>query len=112
MATIWLTYAWGDNKDQDVDYVAQELTRFGLDVKLDRWNIAAGRRLWPQIEEFIQDPRQCDASLLYASQASLGSEPCKEEFAYALDRALKSRGGAFPVIGLFPSSVDNNLIRR
>ncbi len=110
MATIWITYAWIDNSDGDVDFVAQELTRSGLTVKLDRWNVGAGRRLWEQIEQFITDPAQCDAWLLYATQNSLGSEPCKEEFAYALDRALKSRGNPFPIIGLFPSTVDNNLI--
>jgi len=110
MATIWITYAWNDNSGGDVDFAAQELTRSGLTVKLDRWNIGAGRRLWEQIERFITDPNQCDAWLLYATQNSLGSEPCKEEFAYALDRALRSRGNPFPIIGLFPSTIDNQLI--
>lgn len=81
-----------------------------LKVKLDQWTIDAGRRLWDQLEQFIQDPKECDAWLLYATQASLGSEPCKEEFAYALDRALQTRGAEFPVIGLFPSTVDKELI--
>lgn len=44
MATLWLTYAWADNKARDVDYVAQELERAGLTVKLDQWNLGAGRR--------------------------------------------------------------------
>jgi hypothetical protein len=110
MATVWLTYAWEDNKAQDVDFAAQELQRLGVHVKLDRWNLQAGRRLWEQIENFIQNPNECDAWILYATQASLGSEPCREEFAYALDRALKTRGGNFPVIGLFPASIDNSLI--
>lgn len=56
MTTIWLTYAWADNETGDVDYAAQELAEVGLDVKLDRWNLQAGERLWPQIEAFIQDP--------------------------------------------------------
>jgi len=77
---------------------------------LDRWNIRAGVRLWEQIEQFIQEPSQCDAWMLYATQNSLGSEPCREEFAYALDRAMQARGKAFPVIGVFPSSVDNAMI--
>jgi TIR domain len=110
MATIWITYSWADNTHRDVDFAAQELEAAGLTVKLDRWNIGAGRRLWEQIEEFIQDPRQSDAWLLYATQASLGSEACKEEYAYALDRALKTRGGAFSVIGLFPATVNETLI--
>ena len=38
MAKIWLTYAWADNTHQDVDFVAQELTRYGLSVQLDRFS--------------------------------------------------------------------------
>jgi len=110
MNSIWITYAWDDNRGRDVDFTAQELIRTGLNVKLDRWNLSAGKRLWEQIEAFIQDPSKSDGWLLYATQASLGSEKCKEEFAYALDRALDKRGGDFPIIALFPASVDNELI--
>lgn len=108
--SIWLTYSWNDNVDRDVDFTAQELIRAGLEIKLDRWNLTAGKRLWEQIESFIQDPSKSDAWLLYATQNSLGSEACKEEFAYALDRALKTRGGDFPVIALFSGPVDTELI--
>ncbi len=110
VATVWLTYAWADNDNQDVDYAAQELTKAGVQVKLDRWTIGAGKRLWEQIEHFICNPDECDAWILYATQNSLGSQPCKEEYAYALERALQTRGGGFPVIGVFPGSVDNQLI--
>lgn len=110
MAKIWLTYAWVDNEDNDVDFVAQELIAAGVTIKLDRWNIGAGKRLWEQIDEFITDAKESDAWLLYATANSLGSQACKEEFAYALDRALKSRGDTFPIIALFPSRVDDNLI--
>ncbi len=110
MATIWITYAWADNKNDDVDFVAQELINAGLTVKLDRWNIGAGKRLWEQIDNFIQNSAECDGWILYATPNSLGSEPCKEEFAYALDRALRTRGETFPVIGLFPKSIDTELI--
>src|SRR5688500_9638419 len=102
MATVWLTYAWADNDAGDVDYVAQALRDAGLEVKLDRWNLGAGRRLWDQIASFIQDPAHCDAWVLYATQNSLGSEPCREEYSYALDRALQSRGSTFAIIGVFP----------
>jgi len=85
MSSVWITYAWDDNKDRDVDFAAQELIGVGLEVKLDRWNLGAGKRLWEQIEHFIQDASLSDGWLLYATQASLGSEKCKEEFAYALD---------------------------
>jgi len=110
MSTAWLSYAWDDNKSKDVDFTAQELKAAGLNIRLDRWNIQAGRRLWDQIEGFIQDPSKSDAWVLYATQNSLGSEPCREEFAYALDRALSSRGNTFPVIGLFSGPVDKDLI--
>lgn len=110
MATIWITYAWGDNEDGDVEFIAQELEQAGLKVKLDRWNISAGKRLWDQISNFITSENESDAWLLIATTRSLESEPCKEEFAYALDRALKSRGAKFPVIALFIGDVDESLI--
>ncbi|HTL29004.1 MAG TPA: toll/interleukin-1 receptor domain-containing protein [Tepidisphaeraceae bacterium] len=110
MATVWITYAWKDNEQSDVDFIAQELEQAGVKVKLDRWTIGAGNRLWDQIEKFIQDPHECDAWILYATANSLGSEPCREEYAYALDRALNARGDAFPVIGLFHGTVDKSLI--
>jgi hypothetical protein len=110
MAIVWITYAWDDNKNQDVDFVAHGLESAGVKVKLDRWNIHTGRRLWEQIEKFIQDKKQSDAWLMYATPNSLGSEACKEEYAYALNRDLHTRDGAFPVIALFPASVDTSLI--
>ena len=110
MATVWITYAWADNASRDIDYVAQELEAAGLSVKLDRWNIAAGGRLWEQIASFITNPTESDAWLLVATQNSLLSEQCKEEFAYALDRALGNRGVQFPVIALFLGHVDEDLI--
>jgi hypothetical protein len=110
MATAWLTYAWEDNKSGDVDFMAQELVAAGIQLKLDRWNLTAGRRLWDQIAGFIQSDAQSDAWLLYATPASLGSEPCREEYSYALGRALKTRGEKFPVIAVFPAPVDDALI--
>lgn len=110
MAKVWITYAWKDNEDGDVDFIAQELGNCGLEVKLDRWYIKAGERLWEQIELFIQDKNESDAWVIYATSNSLGSERCKEEYAYALDRALQTRGSTFPVIGLFSGPVDQDLI--
>lgn len=86
------------------------MNRAGLDIKLDRWNLGAGQRLWEQIDAFISDPGLSDAWLFYATQLSLGSEACREEYAYALDRALRQRGSAFPIVALFPSPVDETLI--
>lgn len=110
MATIWITYAWADNTSEDIDFVVQELRATGVEVKLDRWNLKTGVRLWEQIAEFISSPAHCDAWLMIATSASLGSEPCKEEYAYALDRALNTRGAQFPIIALFPATVDKSLI--
>ena len=110
MATVWMTYAWDDNTTGDVDYVAQQLVSKGIEVKLDRWNIRAGERLWEQISKFIEDPAECDAWVFYATQGSLGSQPCREEYATALDRALNTRGTTFPIVAIFPGSVDKGLI--
>ena len=110
MKTIWITYSWEDNKNGDIEFIAQELEKTGIIVKLDRWNIQVGKRLWEQIDKFISNSNECDAWVIVATQNSLGSEACKEEVAYALDRALITRGKSFPLIGVFPSSVDNELI--
>ena len=104
MARLWLTYAWLDNEQQDVDYVAQSLRDAGLDVVLDRYHIGAGRRLWDQIGAAIDDPAT-DAWAIFATPASLASEACREELAYALDRTLRSRGDDFALVGIFPTAV-------
>ena len=110
MQTVWITYAWVDNEMGDVDFIAQELRNHKLNVKLDRWNIGAGRRLWDQIARFITDEAESDCWVLYATENSLASERCREEFAYALDRALRSRGNEYPIIGLFPGPVEKSLV--
>lgn len=110
MKKIWLTYAWKDNVDNDVDFIAQEIEKAGIKVNLDKWTIIAGKRLWEQIEKFITEKNECDGWIFYVTQNSLGSEPCKEEFAYALDRALNSRESSFPIIGLSQTSIEKSLI--
>lgn len=110
MTTLWITYAWADNNHGDVDFIAQELETSGLNVKLDRWSLTSGQRLWDQIQHFIADETGCDAWLIVATENSLASEPCKEELAYALDRTLSKRGAGFPVMALFPGSVEDSLI--
>ena len=110
MAAAWLTYSWAGNPDRDVDYIAQELARAGLTVRLDRWDLQAGRRLWEQIGNFISDPSGVDAWIIYATANSLGSEKCKEELYYVIDRALASRTESFPVVALFPSAAEIDLL--
>jgi hypothetical protein len=106
MKKLWLSYAWTDNVDDDVDFIAQQIAGRKIDVRLDRYVLVAGRRLWPQIEKAISDPEQCDAWAVFLTQNSLKSEPVREEISYALDRALKARGSEFPLIGINPGNVD------
>lgn len=103
MPKLWISYAWADNASGDVDYVCQELQGAGIEVRIDRTVLGAGKRLWEQIERFITDPAESDAWAFYATQASITREPCREELSYALGRALQSRG-EFPLIGITPSS--------
>jgi TIR domain-containing protein len=110
MSTVWISYAWDDNTLGDVNFVEQELIRVGVQVKLDHWKIRAGRRLWEQIERFIQEETESDAWIIYTTQNSLGSQACREEFSYAVDQTLNRRGKNFPIIAIFPGPVDNSLI--
>jgi hypothetical protein len=109
MGTLWLTYAWVDNDDGDVDHVIAELKKQGLDVRFDRQHIAPGQRLWPRIDAGITD-ESTTAWAIFATRGSLSSEACLEELAYALDRALRARGANFPIIGIFPEPIDRSLI--
>ena len=110
MAKLWLTYAWADNDAGDVDHVINELRAEGLDVHFDRRRLVPGQRLWPTIDEVISGPLESDAWALFATPASLASEPCQEELAYALDRALRTKGAACPMLGIVPEPLDRGLI--
>jgi hypothetical protein len=90
MAKLWLTYAWKDNEDKDIDFVVKELDPY-LDVKFDRRNLVPGQRLWSQIGGMITDPAECDAWAIILTPNSIQSQPCIEELSYALDRALGTR---------------------
>jgi len=107
--SVWLTYDWRDNENKDVDFCVQELES-DLIVKRDQRDLIAGKRLWEQIEHVISNASQSDGWLIYATQNSLTNEKCKEELSYALDRALETRGADYPIIGIFPSSIDRELI--
>jgi hypothetical protein len=110
MKKLWLTYAWKDNETEQVDFVIQSLQEQGLDVGFDRARLIPGQRLWPQLDAAISDPAKCDAWAIYVTKHSLTSEACLEELAFALDRALQSRGSTFPVIGIFSEPIDRALI--
>lgn len=100
MKRLWLTYAWKDNEDKDVDFIIQELDKTDIKVRFDRRQIIPGRRLWPQIGGFITDPRECDAWGILLTINSLKSEACIEELCYALARALSAKGETFPIFAL------------
>src|SRR5262249_20802108 len=106
---LWLTYAWKDNKNEDVDYYVQLLEDAGLEVHIDRWDIAAGQRLWPQIADAITNPEKSDAWGFIVSKASLQSERCQEELSYALGRALDERRDQYPLIGIIIEKIDDDL---
>jgi hypothetical protein len=99
MRKLWLTYAWKDNEESDVDFVVGRLDRL-LVVKFDRRNLIPGQRLWTQIAGFITNPSQCDAWGIVLTPNSITSEPCIEELSYALDRALSARESSFPIFAL------------
>jgi len=102
-STAWLTYSWKDNEgpqQDDVDFLIQEIQRRGIDVHYDRRDLIAGRPLWPQIEQKISNPAECDAWIFLVTATSLSSKPCIEELLYAVDRALDAKRGDFPLVGL------------
>lgn len=107
---LWLTYAWADNPDGDVDFVVQSLEAAGVEVSLDRRQLRAGERLWEQIEAHISRPENSVAWAIYATENALRSEPCQEELAIALNRALRSRGNQYPLIGIFPGPVPDEIV--
>jgi hypothetical protein len=107
---LWVTYAWRDNEDLDVDYLLQEMQRVGLDVRYDRRQLLTGQPLWEQIDQAITNPTNADAWALIVSKKSLQSKPCREELNYALRRALAARGDAFPLIGIFTEQIDDELV--
>lgn len=110
MKKLWITYSWKDNEENDVTFLAQQLQKTGIEVKLDRWVLNSGSRLWEQIDSQISSDEHSDAWAIFATQNSLGSQPCKEEIAYALQRALDIRGANFPLIGIFPGPIESSLI--
>lgn len=107
--TLWLTYAWVDNEDADVDFVVRRLESHGIEVRLDRTRIVVGQRLWQQIDRNLLAD-DLDGFAIYVTESSLRSEPCQEELAIALDRVLRQKGAAFPLIGIFPHPIERQLI--
>ncbi|HEX3486143.1 MAG TPA: toll/interleukin-1 receptor domain-containing protein [Micropepsaceae bacterium] len=97
---LWLTYAWRDNEEKDIDFIVHELDKTALELRFDRRNLVPGQRLWTQIGAAITDPNQCDSWGIVLTPGSVSSEPCIEELSYAIDRALSASDGGFPVFAL------------
>ncbi len=96
---LWITYAWKDDEEGDFTFLVQELAQVRVKVTYDKVALVSGRRLWEQIADRVTaGPYDGWAYLLTPN--SVESEACREELAYALSRALKTKGGDFPLIGL------------
>lgn len=100
MKKVWLTYAWQDNEDKDIDFIITELDKVDISLKFDRRNLIAGQRLWPQIGGHITDPNECEAWGIVLTKNSINSPGCIEELCYALNRALGTNGDSFPIFAL------------
>jgi hypothetical protein len=96
---LWITYAWADDRDGDFSYLVQELRDIGVEAAYDRISLIPGRALWQQIADRISS-NDLSAWAYLLTRASLESKACREELAYALERALQSRNRDFPLIGL------------
>ena len=109
MKKLWLTYAWEDNEDKDIDFIIKELDSLDVEVKFDRRNLIPGQILWEQIGSNITDPNKCDAWGIVLTKNSIKSKKCMEELYYALDRALDEREGDFPILGLLHGILPGDL---
>jgi hypothetical protein len=96
---VWITYAWVDDKEGDFKYLVQELHEMGVEATYDLVALVPGQRLWQQIAERITEG-PLDGWAYLITPASLASEACREELAYALDRALHAKDANFPLIAL------------
>jgi len=97
--SVWITYAWADNDEGDFDHLVTLLEAGGVPAIYDKIALVPGQRLWDQIADQISKGNLAGWAYLLTPR-SVQSEACREELAYALDRALQARSGHFPLIGL------------
>ena len=100
MKKLWLTYAWKDNEDRNIDFIIKELDKTNIAVKFDRRNLIPGQRLWQQIGNHITNPMECESWGIILTKNSIENESCIEELSYALERTLKTKGATFPIFAL------------
>ena len=96
---LWHTYAWSDNDEGDFDYLVQELKSNGILSIYDKISLIPGRKLWVQIADKIEK-ESLSAWAYLITPNSITSSACQEELAYAVRRALDTKGNEFPLIGL------------
>jgi hypothetical protein len=96
---LWLTYAWSDNDEGDFDFLVQELEKNGIPAIYDKISLIPGHKLWTQIADKI-GKEALSAWVYLITPNSIASAACQEELAYALQRALDTKGDEFPLIGL------------
>lgn len=105
---LWITYAHEDDRFGDFTYLVQELETVGINAAYDKIALIPGRDLWTQLGEEITEGLY-DGWAYLITPTSLSSESCREELSYALNRALKSKGRAYPLIGLLHGVKVNDL---
>jgi len=96
---LWITYAWVDNDEGDFDFLVQQLGSNGVPALYDKIALVPGRHLWSQIADKISNEPLAGWAYLVTPN-SISSNACQEELAYALQRALETKGEEFPLIGL------------
>lgn len=79
MPVAWISYEWADNQYRDVDFVAQELQRVGLQVRLKQWDLSGSQPLREQVEPFVSQICQSNCWILIAAKGGLQQNAGNEE---------------------------------
>src|SRR5437762_3142792 len=96
---LWITYTWDDNEKGNFSYLVQQLNEVGIESVYDRVSLIPGRIIWDQISNRIIES-SLDGWGYLLTPKSIANPRCREELAYALNRALYNRGQDFPLIGM------------
>ena len=87
MPNVFLSYSRADAKM--VDRIAEDLTRNGVDLWMDRLNLVAGQEWLPQIHRAISI---ADFMVVFLSESGLRSEAVVYEYEKAFERQGKAGG--------------------
>lgn len=72
---------WADNQYRDVDFIAQELKRVSVQVRLKPRS--GGQALWEQVEPFVSEICQSDCCVVIAADGSARSLPSWRRFSFS-----------------------------